>query len=124
MMWCENRLKQGLLKGGVFNPKECKYEDVLTEPKKEVKDQMIRKKNGGAEEDRTPDLLIANQPLSQLSYRPIRDVIKVTLAERRPERKKDLRHSRGTLPGRSESARVGRTAFGTGLVKNLSEESI
>jgi hypothetical protein len=27
-------------------------------------------KNGGAEEDRTPDLLIANETLSQLSYGP------------------------------------------------------
>jgi hypothetical protein len=29
-----------------------------------------REKNGGAEGDRTPGLLIANQPLSQLSYSP------------------------------------------------------
>ncbi len=29
------------------------------------------KGNGGAEEDRTPDLRIANATLSQLSYRPI-----------------------------------------------------
>ncbi len=29
------------------------------------------KKNGGDEEDRTPDLLNANQALSQLSYVPI-----------------------------------------------------
>ncbi len=28
--------------------------------------------NGGAEEDRTPDLRIANATLSQLSYGPIR----------------------------------------------------
>ena len=28
-------------------------------------------KNGGAEEDRTPDLCIANAALSQLSYRPM-----------------------------------------------------
>ena len=28
--------------------------------------------NGGAGEDRTPDLLIANQALSQLSYNPMR----------------------------------------------------
>lgn len=27
-------------------------------------------RNGGAEEDRTPDLRIANATLSQLSYRP------------------------------------------------------
>jgi hypothetical protein len=27
--------------------------------------------NGGAEEDRTPDLCIANAALSQLSYRPM-----------------------------------------------------
>jgi hypothetical protein len=30
-------------------------------------------KTGGAEEDRTPDLRIANATLSQLSYRPIAD---------------------------------------------------
>src|SRR5437764_1165348 len=30
--------------------------------------------NGGAEEDRTPDLRIANATLSQLSYRPTRPV--------------------------------------------------
>jgi hypothetical protein len=30
------------------------------------------KKNGGDEEDRTPDLLNANQALSQLSYVPAR----------------------------------------------------
>lgn len=28
-------------------------------------------KSGGAEEDRTPDLRIANATLSQLSYRPV-----------------------------------------------------
>ena len=28
--------------------------------------------NGGAKEDRTPDLLIANQSLSQLSYSPMK----------------------------------------------------
>ena len=32
-------------------------------------------RRGGAEGDRTPDLLIANQPLSQLSYGPIPPVI-------------------------------------------------
>ncbi len=31
-------------------------------------------KNGGDEEDRTPDLLNANQALSQLSYVPMRMV--------------------------------------------------
>ena len=30
------------------------------------------RRNGGAEEDRTPDLRIANATLSQLSYRPTR----------------------------------------------------
>ena len=33
-------------------------------------DYDIRLKNGGAEEDRTPDLLRARQALSQLSYGP------------------------------------------------------
>ena len=32
--------------------------------------QLLRKLNGGAEEDRTPDLLRARQALSQLSYGP------------------------------------------------------
>ena len=31
----------------------------------------LQEKIGGAEEDRTPDLCIANAALSQLSYRPI-----------------------------------------------------
>jgi hypothetical protein len=31
---------------------------------------VLSKDNGGAEEDRTPDLRIANATLSQLSYRP------------------------------------------------------
>ena len=42
---------------------------------------------GGAEEDRTPDLRIANATLSQLSYRPIRiAMISATagFAKRRP----------------------------------------
>ncbi len=33
----------------------------------------IWKRNGGDEEDRTPDLLNANQALSQLSYVPIKE---------------------------------------------------
>ncbi len=32
-------------------------------------------KNGGDEEDRTPDLLNANQALSQLSYVPVRKIL-------------------------------------------------
>jgi len=32
---------------------------------------MLGHRIGGAEEDRTPDLRIANATLSQLSYRPI-----------------------------------------------------
>ena len=42
---------------------------------------------GGAEEDRTPDLRIANATLSQLSYRPIRIVMisaTTVFAKRRP----------------------------------------
>ena len=35
---------------------------------------QIRCRIGGAEEDRTPDLRIANATLSQLSYGPIRQV--------------------------------------------------
>ncbi len=35
------------------------------------KKRCIDKKDSGSEEDRTPNLLIANQALSQLSYRPI-----------------------------------------------------
>jgi hypothetical protein len=31
--------------------------------------------NGGAEEDRTPDLRIANATLSQLSYRPMEIIL-------------------------------------------------
>ncbi|MDB5795739.1 MAG: hypothetical protein JWR25_2118 [Noviherbaspirillum sp.] len=33
----------------------------------------VWKVDGGAEEDRTPDLRIANATLSQLSYRPIHE---------------------------------------------------
>src|SRR5688572_8030033 len=33
-------------------------------------DYAVRSEDGGAEEDRTPDLLIANETLSQLSYGP------------------------------------------------------
>ncbi len=32
--------------------------------------QQVNKKNGGGERDRTDDLLVANQALSQLSYTP------------------------------------------------------
>ena len=32
---------------------------------------IVRTKSGGAEEDRTPDPLLAKQVLSQLSYSPI-----------------------------------------------------
>ncbi len=32
-------------------------------------------KSGGAEEDRTPDLVIANDALSQLSYGPVTGLI-------------------------------------------------
>ena len=35
--------------------------------------------NGGAEEDRTPDLCIANAALSQLSYSPIFDTMIVAV---------------------------------------------
>ena len=35
---------------------------------------------GGAEEDRTPDLFIANAALSQLSYRPMTGAILMKLA--------------------------------------------
>ena len=38
--------------------------------KKSFKISGLRK-DGGAEEDRTPDLRIANATLSQLSYRPV-----------------------------------------------------
>ena len=31
----------------------------------------VRNRNGGAGRDRTDDLLVANQPLSQLSYGPL-----------------------------------------------------
>jgi hypothetical protein len=36
----------------------------------------LRKRNGGDEEDRTPDLLNANQALSQLSYVPMENALK------------------------------------------------
>jgi hypothetical protein len=35
------------------------------------KEKLLTNHDGGAEEDRTPDLRIANATLSQLSYRPI-----------------------------------------------------
>ena len=34
--------------------------------------QQCDKKNGGGERDRTDDLLVANQALSQLSYTPVK----------------------------------------------------
>jgi hypothetical protein len=37
---------------------------------KKCKESVFARCNGGAEEDRTPDLRIANATLSQLSYRP------------------------------------------------------
>ena len=37
-----------------------------------------RAEDGGAEEDRTPDLCIANAALSQLSYRPIQSGLKIS----------------------------------------------
>jgi hypothetical protein len=42
--------------------------------------------DGGAEGNRTPDLLIANEALSQLSYSPIAGsaVPRITLIARRP----------------------------------------
>ncbi len=36
-----------------------------------MKDVQIAGAIGGAEEDRTPDLVIANDALSQLSYSPV-----------------------------------------------------
>ena len=47
---------------------------------------------GGAEGDRTPDLLIANEALSQLSYSP-------------PNLEKGPRKARISLPGRLSSKR-------------------
>ena len=41
---------------------------------------------GGAEEDRTPDLCIANAALSQLSYRPISGAILLNMADVRKRR--------------------------------------
>ena len=38
---------------------------------------MIRAKDGGAEGSRTPDLLIANETLYQLSYDPIPTLPKI-----------------------------------------------
>lgn len=37
-----------------------------------VRELITYEKNGGAEGNRTPDLIIANDALSQLSYSPIR----------------------------------------------------
>ena len=38
--------------------------------------QLSRFAGCGAEEDRTPDLLVANQALSQLSYSPVASVLR------------------------------------------------
>jgi hypothetical protein len=38
---------------------------------------LIRKSAGGAEGDRTPDLVIANDALSQLSYSPVPPAVNI-----------------------------------------------
>ncbi len=40
---------------------------------REMTHKLLRFRNGGAEGSRTPDLLIANETLYQLSYDPIQD---------------------------------------------------
>ena len=42
-------------------------------PHQKAAKHNVLKRNGGDEEDRTPDLLNANQALSQLSYGPIEE---------------------------------------------------
>ena len=45
----------------------------------DVKDLTKRQKFGGAEEDRTPDLRIANATLSRTELRPLVEVVLVSL---------------------------------------------
>ncbi len=49
---------------------ECRYRILRANTKKPIEESMGFENFGGAEEDRTPDLRIANATLSQLSYRP------------------------------------------------------
>src|SRR5205814_4215225 len=45
--------------------------------------EVTRKKGGGARRDRTADLVIANDALSQLSYGPIATALTLTTADNR-----------------------------------------
>ena len=51
-------------------------------------------KIGGAEEDRTPDLCIANAALSQLSYRPMKTMLLERSEKTRPVRPCIVNHLR------------------------------
>ena len=53
--------------------------------------------NGGAKEDRTPDLLRAKQALSQLSYGPFRPAAPSTIGGSGQIRTADLTLIRGAL---------------------------
>lgn len=74
---------------------------------------MAREKDGGAEEDRTPDLRIANATLSQLSYRPIwREIILIYVHKKKPPRMFPVLiiMAKSPLPGRCKTrmhARLG-----------------
>ena len=69
-------------------------------------------KNGGAKEDRTPDLLIANQSLSQLSYSPTTD-------DRKKRRTKEQRRRFRKIGG----AKRDRTADLLNAIQALSQLS-
>ncbi len=48
-------------------------------PLRHKKMQLPEEKNGGGKRDRTDDLLVANQALSQLSYTPVKFVPQISV---------------------------------------------
>ena len=67
--WCPRRSRRSPRSGAVRRPSST-VQAVVT-----AGAVLPRMGNGGAEEDRTPDLRIANATLSQLSYGPTRVAI-------------------------------------------------
>jgi hypothetical protein len=62
------RLKQGSNLLAIQTLPKVRYPDCLDT---QLQAALTNQNNGGAEEDRTPDPLLAKQVLSQLSYSPI-----------------------------------------------------
>ena len=77
----DNRV-EGLGAGSVWRVTESGQAGFVRPSTKMAALAAILKDTGGAEEDRTPDLRIANATLSQLSYRP---------TDQGPRRTPDLR---------------------------------